>query len=262
MLGAIRKIFSRNTDELSVTANFTPACTSNNPNFITNPEKIITLLQQIAAAPPLCSVTLNSSSKTFFTSILDVQEENDLIILDKLSTNSANNILLKDKKLKLSAFINGVNLSFNLKEISVEKSLDTILYKARFPEKIYYPQRRSSLRIATDSTLITFQGTSRDTKTTFGGYVCDFSRSGIGVNFYTDRINIVRGDKLTNCLINLPDDHTLSFDLSLRSTKKLNPANRQKQLGGFFDNLSPQHQKKLDRYISALEREQIRKRKN
>lgn len=264
MLAAIRKIFSRNTgqDESSVTTNFNTGRTSDNPNFITNPGKIIKLLQQIVAAPPLCSVTLNSSNKTFFTSILDVQEENGLIILDKLSTNSANSILLKDKELKLSTCINGVQLSFNLKEISVEKSQDTVLYKARFPGKIYYPQRRSSPRIATDSTLIHFQGTSRDTKTTIGGYVFDFSRSGVGVNFYTDRINLVRGDKLTNCLINLSDDHTLSFDLSVRSSKKLNPANRQKQLGGYFDNLSPQNQKKLDRYISALEREQIRKRKN
>jgi c-di-GMP-binding flagellar brake protein YcgR len=265
MLSAIRKIFSRHAgqDESPVTTNLTIGRPhDDNPNFITNPATVIKLLRQIMAAPPLCSVTLNNSSETFFTSILEIQEVNGLIILDKLSPNSGNSTLLKNKELKLSACVNGVTLSFNLKEIVAEKSPDNILYKARFPGKIYYPQRRSSPRIATNSTLIPFQGTSRDTKTTIGGYVYDFSRNGVGVNFYTDRGDITRGDKLMNCLINLPDEHTLSFDLSVRSSKKLNPANRQRQLGGYFDNLSPQNQKKLDRYISALEREQIRKRKN
>ncbi|MGZ8903961.1 MAG: flagellar brake protein [Methylobacter sp.] len=265
MLGAIRKIFSRHSgqDESSVTTNLTIGRPhDDNPNFITNPETVIKLLRQIMAAPPLCSVTLNNSSKTFFTSILDIQEENSLIILDKLSPNSGNKVLLKNKELKLSNCINGVQLSFKLKEVSIENSQEAVLYKAHFPEKIYYPQRRSSPRITTDSTLIHFQGTSRDAKTIIGGYVFDFSRNGVRVNIYSDRINIERGDKLTNCLVNLPNNHTLSFDLTVCFSKKLNPAIRQKQLGGYFDNLSPQNQKKLDHYISALEREQIRKRKN
>ncbi|MDD5578837.1 MAG: flagellar brake protein [Methylobacter sp.] len=263
MLGAIRKIFVRNTrqDESSITT-FSTGNIFDNPNFITEPAKIIKLLQQIMAAPPLCSISLNNSSKTFFTSIIDIQEENGLIILDKLSTNSDNKILLKNKELKLSTCVNRVQVCFKLKKISVENLPDSVHYKARFPEKIYYPQRRSSPRIATDSTFIHFQGTSKNTKTTIEGYIFDFSRNGICVNLYSDIINIVQGDKLTDCLINLSDDFTLSFNLSVRSIRKQNSVSQEQQVGGCFDNLSPQNQKQLDRFISALEREQIRKRKN
>jgi hypothetical protein len=193
------------------------------------------------AASSLCSVTLNSSNKTFFISILDVQEENGLIILDKLSTNSGNSILRKDKELKLSTCINGVQLSFNLKESVLKNRKLPFFIKPVFPKK-FIPSTPLLSQNCNRFYFNPLPGNPRDIKITSGGYVFDFSRSGVGVNFYADRINIVRGDKLTNRLINLPDDHTLSFDLSVRSSKKLNPANRQKQVG-YFDSLSPQNQK-------------------
>lgn len=263
MLSAIRKIFNLETGQGD--ANHTADLEYNpvNPHFVTNPEQIITLLQKVIASPPLCSVTLSNSKRTYFTSILDVLENQGLLIFDKLAPAEGNNLLVSSRQLKISTTLNGVPLTFNLKGIAVGKSEHSVFFKAYLPEKIYYPQRRSSPRIATQSTDIGFQGTSLASKMTFGGYVFDFSRNGVGINLYNDRGNILRGDTLTNCLIAFPDNHSLSFDLSVRSLKKLNTeVNPKKQIGGYFDNLTPRNQKKIVRYMSALERAQIRKQKN
>lgn len=235
--------------------------TSDNSDFVTDSSRITTLLQQVMELPPLCSATLVNSDTIFLTSILDIQAENDLIIFDKLAPPSGNNILAKNRSLKLSTVLNGIPLSFDLKDIIIDESQSPVFYTANLPKKIYHPQRRSFLRIGTHSTATDFQGTSNAGKMLLKGYVFDFSRGGIAVNFFTDCGDLLRGDTLTSCLINLPGNQILSFDLSVRSVKGISRDNQKKQIGGYFENLSPQNQKKLDRFISALEREQIRKRK-
>lgn len=261
MLSAIRKIFSGH-DDATATADFHSEPILDNPNFITHPARIVNLLQQVMEAPPLCSVSVIGANEIFSTSILDVQPEKDLIILDRLVPASGNSLLISHRTLKLSAYLNGIPLTFNLTGIAAGGSQTSVFYNARLPEKIYYPQRRSAPRIAINSTPIGFRGTSSETRMTISGTVFDFSRGGIGVNFSNDRGLIQRGDTLTDCLIMLPDSYSLSFDLSVRFVKKASLSSRQKQIGGNFTALLPQDRKRLERYISTLEREQIRKRKN
>lgn len=256
MFGALRKVFIQDTDQSDTTTS-----DQDNPSFITDTAKIIKLLQQIIDSPPLCTATIQNSHKTFFTSILEVQHEKGLVIFDELTPTSGNNLLSQSGTLKLSTYINGVHLTFNLKEITWEQSSNQIVYKALIPKNIYYPQRRSSPRILTDTTTINFQGTSRDTGLLVKGHVLDISRSGLCLAFSKNGNNIANGDKLTKCLIQLPDESTFSFDLSVRSIRKNSHSSLQTQIGGFFNGLAPQNQSKLDRYICALERQQIRKRK-
>ncbi len=258
MFGALRKVFidDTNRDDLSGPSD------QINPSFIVEPTKIVNLLQQVIESPPLCTVTLPNSNKTFFTSILEIRKEKKLLLFDGLMPTTGNNLLSQFGTLKVSTFINGVHLTFHLREIVRDQSHKQIVYKAQIPDSIYYPQRRSSPRIQTDLNTISFQGTSRDSGMLIKGYVLDISRTGLSVAFPKIGTNILSGDKLTNCVIQLPDKNTLSFDLSLRSVRKNSLNSAQRQIGGFFNSLSTQKQNKLDRTICALERQQIRKRKN
>jgi len=257
MLGSLRKVFIEDTNQSDLTV-----AEQTNPSFIVEPSKIIKLLQQIIESPPLCTVTLPNYNKTFFTSILEIQQQKGLLLFDRLTPPSGNHLLSQCGVLKLSTFINGVHLTFQLKEIIPDHSINTTFYKAQLPDSIYYPQRRSSPRIEMDINTIPFQGTSRDTGLLIKSYVLDISRTGLCIDISKIGNTIQSGDKLTNCLIQLPGTNTLEFDLSLRSIRKSKFNISQKQIGGFFNSLSMQKQNKLDRTICALERQQIRKRKN
>lgn len=256
MFGALRKVFIHDANQIDT------AETKSNPNLVDEPQKILKLLQQIIESPPLCTVTIPNANRTFFTSILDIEKEKNRVIFDQLSPPSGNSLLSQCPVIKVSTFVNGINLTFHLKEITQIPSPEQLNYQALIPETIYYPQRRSSPRIQTDSTAINFHGTSKDTGLLIKGYVLDLSRTGLCVALTKNGTNILSGDKLTDCVIHLPDGSPFAFDLSVRSVRKSSANNPQKQFGGFFNSVTVRNQNKLDRYICALERRQIRKRKN
>lgn len=233
-----------------------------NPSFIIDKQKIAILLQQIIEAPPLCTASFRDSSQTFYTSILELQQSKNLLLFDELSPKPGNRLVSQNGSIKLSTFINGVHLSFHLNDVTVYQSGKRIIYQSKIPEMVYYPQRRTSPRIVLDSTAIDFQGTSKDSGMVIKGSVYDISRTGLCISYNKSGNTLLNGDRLTSCLIYLPDDNTFAFDLAVRSVRKLHSNALQKQIGGYFNTLSPQNQHKLDRYVSALERQQIRKRKN
>jgi flagellar brake protein len=257
MLAQLRKVF------LNVQEDSSDGLTLElqNPSFITDPSKIASLLQQIIESPPLCSVTVPNSAKVYFTSILEIQREKKLLLFDRLTPGIDSRFSNRLDTVKVSTTINGVQLTFQLQDIVQDQSCHPPVYKARLPVSIYYPQRRSSPRIQTDPDAISFQGISRDTGILLKGNVLDISRSGLCFTLPNGGNTIVSGDKLTNCIIRLPDESTFAFDLLLRSSRKKGANNLQRQVGGYFNELSYQNQNKLDRTICALERQHIRKQK-
>lgn len=140
MLAQLRKVFLNAHEDSS------DALSSElqNPSFVTDPSKIASLLQQIIEAPPLCSVTAPNSTKVYFTSILEIQPEKKLLLFDRLTPAIDSRLSNKLDTLKLSTYINGVQLTFQLQDIVQENSCHPPIYKARLPVSIYYPQRRSS----------------------------------------------------------------------------------------------------------------------
>ncbi|MDO9161289.1 MAG: flagellar brake protein [Methylococcaceae bacterium] len=260
MLNVIRKFFAKKD---LVDESLTPNNTDNpreNPSFVTNPDKIFHLLQQLIIEPPRCTITLNNSDSLFLTDILEVDP--DFISFSPLTPSSGNQLLASQRALKLSTVLGGIPLTFNLQNICVDKSADPICLKAALPEKIYYPQRRLTKRMPTNSTTIEFKGTSRDTGVSIQGYVTDISRGGLSVIYNSTRGNIIRSDRLSYCSVVLPDNQTIAFELTVSSSKKPLLGSNKRHLGGQFENIYPQDEKKLDRYLSTLERQQLRKRRD
>jgi c-di-GMP-binding flagellar brake protein YcgR len=260
MLGKLRKLFNGLTEKNKFDpdeADFAEIAL--NPNFVTNPSKIIKLLQQVMTAIPLCSVNLNNSTETFYTSILDIQPDDNLLVIDKLSPAYGNNKLLTCGDLKLTALINGVQLSCKLVLINSDKNHEPEHLITTIPKYIYYPQQRASPRIATTPNSVSFKGTIATSNRSVRGYVTDLSRGGISI-YCTSLTDVLsRGDTLKDCQIKLSSELLLTFDLSVRTLKKTSNLGQYRQVGGYFHNLSTHDQKMLDRYVSALEREQIRK---
>lgn len=263
MIRSIKQIFARDRQQNSdnAPADFHPKSISN-PNFLTESVKITTLLEAIETTRPLCTVTFDGTDEEFSTSILGINNNQKLLMLDELIPEHGNNLLHSKKALKLSTFYKGIHLAFKLDKIQFASADGIAFYKARFPKRIYYPQRRKSPRISLPSTKIAFAGIASRTKTSLGGVIYDISRNGVGITLTDNRARIQRGDSIKSCSIVL-DDHRLEFELDVRFLKKSGTANHpQIFIGGYFQNLSSKSQNKLSYFISAMEREQIRKQKN
>ena len=254
MLDALRKFFdTKKTEDVSIR--------NDNPNFVTRPDKIFKIIGEIGSSPHLCMVSFKGSRKTFSTSILEFHPDKDYLILDELRPVRGNAILRNKRSLKLSTFLDGVNLAFKLDICECIDKLGTPNFKAALPNRIYYPQRRTAPRIFIHSTALKFHKQFDPEGITLTGTVFDLSRNGACINFSdTHGLNIERGNVLKDCRIILPGEFFISFDLSVRFTR-MHHLNKNR-IGGYFTELSPQNQKKLDGFIAKLEREVIRNQRN
>ena len=70
MLGTIKDFFKKK-EEPTTFDTYDPKLATN-PNFITDPNKIISLLKDIEQASPLCNINIEGISEEFGSSILDV----------------------------------------------------------------------------------------------------------------------------------------------------------------------------------------------
>lgn len=260
MFEKLKTLFSKQEDNSSAIEEFYGLSPYENPNFITEPEKIANLLTEIEIGSPLCTVKVDGSDEEFSSSILGVKVDKDLIVLDELIPKEGNDLVRERKSVKLSTFHKGIHLSFSLADVEAGASRGISYYKARLPDRIYYPQRRRSPRIEISSIDIGFSGVSERTGISVNGYLFDLSRGGAGVDLSVNRARIQRGDRIKNCRISF-EDYQMEFDFSVRFVRPASPSTGKIQIGGFFENLSSKSQSKLSYFIASLERVEIRKQK-
>ncbi len=260
MLGTLKTLFKK--EEIITISDpeiYDPEPNSN-PNFLTNKNKIHRLLKEIEEASPLCTIFFESTDEKFSSSILDVQLDNNQIILDELLPSHGNHLMTKENKFKLSTIHKGINLAFQLEGVETGSSRGIAYYKTAIPDRIYYPQRRSSPRIQITSLNIPFSGISQRTQTSIGGVVFDLSRRGIGISSPNNIARFQRGDLLRNCSITV-DDQAIHFDLAVRFVKNTHQGTRKTLVGGYFENIQSKSRNKIERFVAAIEREEIRNKK-
>ncbi len=262
MLGTLKGFFGKKENITASDSETYEPKPSSNPNFLTDPKKIRCLLKNIEEAAPICTITIEGTNDSFSTSILDVQLENNQIILDELSPSHGNELVISKKAFKLSTIYNGIHLAFKVNNIETGRSREIVYYKVAIPNRIYYPQRRSSPRIQITVLHIPFSGISERTKATVGGSIFDISRKGLslGISITNNIARLQRGDTLKNCRITF-EGRMISFDLSVRFVKTSNISTARTIIGGYFENLSSKSRNKLERFVATLEREEIRNRR-
>ena len=261
MLEAIKRIFAKSepAEEIQPEAE-EDLLAYENPNFLTDPEKIIKLLSEVETNAPLCTVQISGSDNEYSSSILGVKPDKNAILLDELIPKEGNIQLQQSKALKLTAFHKGIHLSFNLDHLETGHSRGITYYKATIPNRIYYPQRRKSPRIEIRDINIQFNGIAQRTGISVGGYLFDLSRGGAGIDIPVNRARIQRGDKIKNCQISF-EDYVMDFDFNVRFVKNISAGSSKVQIGGLFVNLSSKSESKLSYFITSLERLEIRKQK-
>lgn len=260
MLGKIKNIFSkaRPKEEKAVEENL---LATDNPNFLTEPDKIIKILSEVEANSPLCTIQIKGLDENFSSTILSVDAGKNLLLLDELVPKEGNAELQRCKSLKFSAFHKGIHLSFSISDIEIGISRGITYYKGSIPNRIYYPQRRKAPRIEIRKSNIQFYGISERTKVPVSGSLFDLSRGGAGINVPLNRARILRGDRLTNCQISF-EDYLMDFDFDVRFVKSTAVGSSNLQIGGVFDKLSLKSQSKLSHFITSLERLEIRRQKS
>jgi c-di-GMP-binding flagellar brake protein YcgR len=261
MITTLKKIFTKKKT-IEDSSDFVQEV-NDNPNFVTEPVKILQILKAIESDSGFCTIELNNSDQTYNSHIIDVQEHKKIIILDELMPNSGNQLLQQSKQLKLTTYLNNIHLSIALTGLTAGHTQGMGYYKAPFPQRIYYPQRRKSPRITLTTHKMTFQGTSNRTNFSVGGTVVDISRHGIGIIIDNSIARIQRGDQLSHCILTLPDYSKIHFDLVVRFSKPYSNSRTKLIIGGHYSEIkSSKEQKQLEHFFAFAERSEIRRQKD
>jgi len=260
MLNSIKKLFSKK----EIVEDFVAPKESSNPNFVTDPMKIIQLLRSIEAETAFCTIELKNSNETYTSHVIEVQTDKKLVLLDELVPESGNQLLKQAKELKLTTFLNNIHLSIVIGNIAHKESAGQQYFQAPLPTRIYYPQRRNSPRIPITSYSLSFQGISNRTNFTVGGIISDISRNGLGLIITSSgNSRLIRGDSLEHCTLTLPNKSIIHFDLLIRSVKPYSNSRTKLLIGGHFAQLkTTKEQNQLEQFFALAERSQIRKEKD
>ncbi len=232
-----------------------------NPNFITGPAEIEKLLKNIEQNAQLCTITFADNTDEFSSSILDVKVKEKCIYLDALSPERGNLLLENSKHVKLSTYLKGIHLAFKLTISDIYSAQGLAYYKASYPERIFYPQRRKSLRIKLTVSNVPFSGRISKNDASVRGSVYDISRNGIGIQLNSANTRVMRGDMIKGCSI-LLEGYRMEFDLQVRFTKRSQHGAQPALIVGTIEKLSNESQKELARFLISLERKEIRKKKS
>jgi c-di-GMP-binding flagellar brake protein YcgR len=260
MLEKFRRIFSKPESSEEMQAD-DELMKYENPNFLTDPEKIFKLLCDIELSSPLCTIQVEGANQDFSSSILGVKADKSALILDELTPIAGNAILQRSKAFKLLVFHKGIHISFTVSGVETGFAHGISYYKAAMPARIFYPQRRRAPRIEIRTIDIPFNGFSQKTGLSVGGYLYDLSRGGAGVEMPANRARVQRGDIINRCQMSF-EDYVMDFNFNVRFVKPAMPGMSRMQIGGMFENVSSKSEAKLSYFITSLERYEIRKQKS
>jgi len=237
----------------------TEAIEEGSGHFVSNPARVIALLEQTANAHVLLSASLNGWEHPCNTAILKVNGKEGYILLDELTPRNAHRRLLAKKELHLQGRLHGIELGFSTTLLGSGTKDGIAIYKMRIPERVFYLQRRLDHRVPTSGAHIPFFARKEpDLEVLIKGYLCDMSKNGIGI-ILEDEYGLHQGDVLPDCTIRFPDDNSeAAFSLEIRYCTA---SQNQKTIraGGRFKELDHDTQRKLRKFINQLERAQIRR---
>ncbi|MDC9728285.1 MAG: flagellar brake protein [Methyloprofundus sp.] len=253
MLALIKKLIPQKTSKKEVTGPIAPHINSN-PRFITEPEKILTILNAVTNIPILCTIPTGASDEVYSTQIVELIDRKKLLTFKALDSNEGNQSLKQHKQLKLITHYNNIHISILLDKIVAHKIQHSAYFQAPLPLRIYYPQRRQFIRIDASNHHFTFQGVSERTSATVGGTIENISRRGLAVIIDNTTARTRIGEVLKNCTLTLDEQTKIHFDFTIRHQRPYSQ-NALVTIGGSFtETFTMEEQLSLDNLLASLER--------
>lgn len=220
---------------------------------------ILGLLKRIQNQRAMLTITLPGTDKNYNSAVLEINEEQAYLVIDELSPESGHPLLLDIKELRARTRVEGARISFSTTLIDAGRESGIAYYNLALPTEIDYLQQRASYRVKTaivqpiPITLFHVEGQ------TIKGELQDLSVGGLAIRVAHKQLPAALNTTDTlPCSFRLAQNEEVTCTLEIRSIRNKDN-NTPVRLGCRFINLPAPQQKIIQRYIIALEREQIKK---
>jgi c-di-GMP-binding flagellar brake protein YcgR len=223
---------------------------------ITDPARIARLLVQLTRRYIPLTVRVAGHKSTFSSCCVGV--EKPYVLLDQLMPEEGHQLLLDERKLRVSGKLDGVDIRFSTSLERVDNQNNVMTYYMSMPGMLEYRQRRMAYRVHIPMSMQLRVIIDNGDDGVIEGVLHDLSHGGIGMFFSDTDISADHG-VFYECAFELTSDVWLYCSVELRYSKETQARNRQ-LIGARFVDLRPVQTRLVGRCISELERELLRKR--
>jgi len=233
------------------------------PYQVHSRREIISLLRAVSERNQLVSMQADSGAESVVTSVLDVDEENDIVVIDRAPGNLANRRIVDSDNVSFETLLDNIRILFFASQVR-ECLYDNLpaLY-IPIPASLIRLQRRENYRIPTPvahpvrCTITIPPDDSDATGITVVVTLKDISCGGIALIDEKKVLDNTIGRLYEHCRLDLPGGPPLQVKLQVRNSTDLSLSNGRtpRKLGCMFVDLPKPALTAVQRYITKLERE-------
>ncbi len=224
--------------------------------------EIVSLLQSMMERNQLLSLLIKGGSESIITSILDIDDDEDSLVIDAAPSASLNDSILHSNRIGFEALYNNIRITFNVDQARECDFQGRPALKITIPESLIRLQRREYFRIATPIAKplrVTFRVTKEDgTFTSIVTMMNNISAGGVGITDEKKVLDTTPGRIYEDCSLEMTDNTVVTVKLQVRDCKetKLASGKTVNRFGCEFVDLPRAVLAAIQRFITKLEREQ------
>jgi len=239
-------------------------------NLIDNPENeeflvhsqssIASILRNLMRDRSTISAFLPNSDDVVATSVLHVDLDKKMVILDATKETRLNNQFSNSSNVLFDLKQNSVILQFSAKQTQPARFNGESAVYIELPERLLRLQRREFFRVASISDT-NVSCVIKDAQGTHKLEVEDLSLGGIGVLLDDELLEVKQFRVFHDCEIRIPGFASLEMDLQIRNCfeKTLGSGRKVRRLGLSYVNLSADQENLLQKYINKCQLTKLRK---
>lgn len=241
-----------------MTFNFDIGIEDLGPYQVHSRREIITLLRSIGERNQLVRMIFNGGSEAVVTSILEIDETNNCIIIDCAPSQLQNQRILDSDNISFETMLERIRILFFVTHIESCLYDNLPAFRIGLPANLVRLQRREYYRVVTPRCTIQIPHQQGPGSTSVTVPVQNVSAGGIGILDDKKLLDDTVGRVYENCRIALPEGAPVTATLEVRNAQDITLGNGKtiRRLGCLFVDLPKPMLAAVQRYITKLERDQ------
>jgi len=224
--------------------------------------EIVSLLTSMMERNQLLSLLIKGGSESIITSILDIDEDDDSVVIDAAPSITLNESILQSNRIGFEALYNNIRITFNVEKAQKCLFQERPALKITIPNSLVRLQRREYFRIATPIAKplrCTFRVTREDGSfSTVITMLNNISAGGVGLTDEKKLLDTTLGRIYEDCSLEMTDNTVVTVKLQIRDCKEVKLASGKtvNRFGCEFVDIPRAVLGAIQRFITKLEREQ------
>jgi c-di-GMP-binding flagellar brake protein YcgR len=216
--------------------------------------RISALLKPLENKADHLVLTIPNSDASYTTTLLEVDKENSLLVLDRLSPKDGHGLLIDSRQPTIKISHKGADITFTttLNNTKPEKIMPR--YELNFPESLQYLHRRNTYRVTLRNDNEMSAVITTDNNQSFHGILHNISTEGMCIQF-SEEFNISQDSDPAEvqCILTLTDGEELKCGFNVCHTY-FNDHSKDYLIGGSFQHLDKTQKRAMEKFVIELQR--------